>query len=101
MKTIISALSILTLSIIGAPAFADSNPAADAAAAAKVARAKAKVKASSNKQDRTDTVVDKDGNGCGADVNIGNIVSEKSITGHVENEVVITGDVIAIGGGCK
>jgi len=106
MKTMISVFTILTLSVIALPTFAEDDgvdPASAAASAAKVARAKAKVKASSTKQNRTDTVISGDGEGgCSSNVNIGNIVSEKSINGKVNNEVIITGDVISIAGnGCK
>jgi len=99
MKTMISIFAIVVLTCIGSQAFAEDDPAAANASAAKVARAKAKLKATSKEQNRTDTVVSGSGEGCSSNVNIGNISSEQSINGKVNNEVIITGDVISIAGG--
>jgi len=75
------------------------------AQSAKVARAKAKQrsKMSATGQQKSsygDTTRVQEG-GC-ANVDIGNVTNESKVNGKVDNEVIITGDVIAISGpGCK
>lgn len=109
MKTLTASFTIIAFLLFAAPySFAgdSAESAADnSARAAKVARAKAKsrakaAKAGKQKSSYGNTATVTEG-GC-SNVDIGNVTNDAKVSGRVDNEVIITGDVIAISGpGCK
>jgi len=113
MKTLTVSFIILAFALSASPAIFAGDKTAETNAAnnersAKVARAKAKSRAQAKKAGKQKSsygnadkvVTDQD---CGANVDIGNVnTGGGRVTGNVNNEVIITGDIINISkGGCK